>query len=117
MQSIWIEFPATDINRAKAFYQAVFQHAPTDVIADGTRKIAVIAGEPTVSLTETSGFTPTVEGSLPYFHVDAPLSDTLSRVSSAGGRVVEPAAARGENGVFSMIVDTEGNALYLHSAN
>ena len=59
---------------------------------------------------------PTDQGSVPYFHVEAPLSQTLTRVTDAGGRIVEPAAARGENGTFSMVVDTEGNSLYLHAA-
>lgn len=117
MNSIWIEIPVNDLARAKDFYEAVFDHAPTDVIKEDDRRITVIAGQPTVSLNQTPGFVPTEQGSLPYFHVDAPLDDTLARVTRAGGRVVEPGAPRGENGVFSLVTDTEGNALYLHASS
>ena len=53
MQAIWIELPTTDLPRAKAFYEAVFGHAPTDVIEGETRAITVIPGSPTVSLNHT----------------------------------------------------------------
>lgn len=44
MNAIWIEIPVTDLNRAKGLYEAVFEHAPTDVVDDGTRAITVIDG-------------------------------------------------------------------------
>jgi len=87
------------------------------VIKDDDRQITVIDGQPTVSLNQTPGFVPTEQGSLPYFHVDAPLADALARVTRAGGRVVEPGTPRGDNGVFSLVTDTEGNALYLHASS
>lgn len=45
---------------------------------------------------------------MPYFPVEAPLSQTLARVTGAGGRVVEPAAARGDNGTFSLLDASDG---------
>lgn len=29
MNAIWIEIPVDDLARAKTFYEAVFEHAPT----------------------------------------------------------------------------------------
>lgn len=117
MTTVWIEIPACDLGRAKTFYETVFGHAPTEVLVDGDRSITVIEGQPTVSLNQTPGFVPTDQGSVPYFHVDAPLVDVLARVVPAGGTIVERAAARGDRGVFSLVTDTEGNALYLHAAS
>ncbi len=115
MNTIWVELPATDLERAKAFYEAVFQHPPTEIIVDGPRRITTLPGTPSVSLNETAGFTPTREGSLPYFHVDEPLSGALARVSEAGGSIIEATAQRGDNGFFALVVDSEGNGLTVHS--
>jgi uncharacterized protein len=115
MHAIWIEIPASDLGRAKAFYESVFGHAATDETADGTRRITIIEGTPTVSLNETAGFRPSLDGSIPYFHVDEPVSGVLERVVASGGKILEPAAARGDLGVFSLVADSEGNSLYLHA--
>ncbi len=117
MTTVWIEIPVGDLGRAKAFYESVFGHAPTEVLVEGDRSITVIEGRPTVSLNQTPGFVPTEQGSLPYFHVDAPIDDVLARVVSAGGKIVEPAAARADRGLFSLVADTEGNGFYLHAAS
>lgn len=116
MQTIWIELPADDLERAIAFYSSVFGHAPGDVIDQGVRRITILPGTPSVSLNQTAGFTPTVAGSLPYFHVDEPLSTALERVTRGGGRVIEPTEQRGENGYFALIADSEGNGVTIHSA-
>ncbi len=117
MHAIWIEIPVADLARAKAFYESVFGHAATAVTDDGTRAITIIDGQPTVSLNQTAGFTPSAAGSLPYFHVDEPLDGALGRVSAAGGAIVEPATARGDLGLFALVTDSEGNALYLHATS
>lgn len=117
MNAVWIEIPVHDLTRAKAFYEAVFQHAPTEVLIEDGRRITLIEGQPTVSLNQTPGFTPTDQGSLPYFHLDGTITDALARVTAAGGRIVEPAVARADRGMFSLVTDSEGNAFYLHAAS
>lgn len=117
MQTIWIELPATDLDRAIAFYSAVFGHEPGQVIDQGVRRISILPGAPSVSLNQTGGFTPTAEGSLPYFDVDEPLSTTVQRVIQGGGRVIEPIEQRGENGFFALIADSEGNGVTIHSGD
>ena len=116
MNTVWVEIPVLDLSRAKAFYESVFEHAPTEVLAEDGRRITLIEGTPTVSLNETAGFVPSEQGSLPCFHLDGPLADALARVTAAGGRIVEPATARADRGLFSLVVDSEGNAFYLHAA-
>jgi predicted enzyme related to lactoylglutathione lyase len=96
MDSAWLEIPVNDLARAKAFYETVFEHAPTEILVEGDRRITVIEGRPTVSLNQTPGFVPTEQGTLPYSHLEGPLADALARVTAAGGRVVEPATARAQ---------------------
>lgn len=115
MHAIGIELPATDLHRAKSFYESVFSHAPTDVLAEGGRVRTVIDGTPGVFLNQTPGFTPSAEGSLPYFHVDD-LDAAVLAVRASGGRVLEAPAPRGDLGRFVHVLDSEGNGLYLHGA-
>lgn len=115
MQTIWIEIPVADTDRAARFYAAVFGHGPTEVVDDGTRRFTVLPGTPPVSLNRTAGFTPSADGALPYFHLDGGLDPVLARVAAAGGTVVQPGAERPGLGVFALVLDTEGNLLTLHS--
>lgn len=115
MQAIWIEVPVADLARAKQFYEAVFGHAPTDVLEQETRAITVIDGQPSVSLTKTDGFTASTDGSLPYFHVDD-LDAAVTAAARYGGTVIEPASERPGLGRFALVTDSEGNGLYLHGA-
>ena len=41
----------------------------------------------------------------------------MQRALAAKAGVVEPPAQRGEHGWFALVADSEGNRLYLHSAN
>ncbi len=115
MQTIWVELPATDLERANRFYAEIFGHELGEIIDDGTRRIVILPGSPSVSLNQVPGFTPTTEGSLPYFHVDEPLAGALERVAAAGGGIIDGVEQRGDNGYFALVTDSEGNAFTLHS--
>ncbi len=114
MDAIWIELPALDLARSKIFYEAVFSHPATEIIDSGSRTITVIPGTPTVSLNRTAGFTPHADGTLPYFQVPD-LDAAVTAASAYGGRVVEPRHERPGFGWFALILDSEGNPLYLHA--
>ncbi len=114
MHSIWIEIPALDLSRAASFYRQVFGHDQTEVLDDGSRRITIIEGNPTVSLNATDGFVPGTAGPLPYFTVGEDLDNAITRVEAAGGQVIEPKTPRGEFGYFALVLDSEGNHLYLH---
>lgn len=117
MNCVWIEIPAAQLERAMAFYETVFGYEGGDILEEDARRLTQIDGTPTVSLNETAGFTPTADGSVPYFHLDGPLHEVLARVAAAGGSLLEPATPRADRGMFSLVADTEGNALYLHAAS
>lgn len=115
MNSIWIEFPATDLTRAVAFYESVFGQRATEVEIGSDRSIFVLDGSPTVSLNQTEGFVATSDGSLPYFHVDD-LDAAIAASIAHGGSILHPTEERPGHGIFTGVVDSEGNGLYLHGA-
>lgn len=116
MKTIWIELAARDIARASRFYSDLFGHAPVEPVENSGRAIVVIPGEPTVSLNQTEGFVPNGDGTLPYFDIEGSLEASLAVAGYAGGSVIEPISERPGYGFFAMVVDTEGNHFYLHSA-
>jgi uncharacterized protein len=114
----WVEIPVTNLERAMAFYQAVFALPATDILADEVRRITVLAG-PTpegwagVSLNQTAHFLPSDQGVLVYIAVEGDLSAYLGRAEAAGGAVVESLHTRPSGGRFATIKDSEGNLLTL----
>ena len=116
MKTIWVELAARDINRANQFYSTAFGHDVLEVLEGSGRAIVIIPGEPVVSLNQTEGFVPNGDGTLPYFDVEGSLEASLSVVEAAGGSVAEAISERPGYGFFAIVVDTEGNHIYLHSA-
>lgn len=115
MNTIWIELPVIDLERAAAFYSAVFGHDTPEAATDADRSILIIPGTPTVSLNRTANFVPTTLGSLPYFHVDD-LDAALDATLSHGGTIIEARSERPGHGWFAEVTDSEGNAFYLHGS-
>lgn len=117
----WFEIPATDFNRAVRFYSEIyafdmptrdmghlkmgfFQHEP----GQGTGG-AIVCGE---------GCIPSQCGAKLYLNGGSDLSSVLDRVEAAGGTVVtEKKQISPEIGCIAIIIDTEGNRIYLHSMN
>nr|MDJ0834571.1 VOC family protein [Gammaproteobacteria bacterium] len=66
------------------------------------------------ALVKMDGFTAGGNSTLVYFSCeDCAIEE--ARVAAAGGRVETAKMAIGRHGFFSMIIDTEGNLLGLHS--
>lgn len=115
----WFEIPVTDIDRAKSFYEEVFQTNIQLVDLDGT-KMAFFAGDvqkpgATGALILHESYTPSHAGTLVYFSC-ADLKVQLSRVAAAGGKVLqEKTMISPEHGFMGIMEDTEGNRVALHS--
>jgi len=114
---VWVELPATDLNRAKTFYEAVLQ---TSLIEDnnGPQTMQMIpskedslCGHLYEGKPATAG-----DGPTPHFSVNGDLDAARDRIKSAGGEVVSediplPMAA------FFYAKDTEGNSIALFRYN
>lgn len=121
LQTVWIELPVKDIERALAFYRAVFQLGDIAVNDDGTRRTAVLAstgegGSPGISLTQTAGFNPSDRsGVWLYFATGEDFAGHVERVRAAGGTIVDEKVSMGEAGSYTSFIDTEGNLLSLYT--
>lgn len=117
----WFEIPATDLQRAKAFYEAIFDFQmhimdmgddlemalfPSDQEGVGG---AVIKNEEWYSPSET-------HGALLYLNANPDLQQVLDRVEKSGGKVSIPKRLIAEeHGYMAVIIDSEGNRVALHS--
>jgi predicted enzyme related to lactoylglutathione lyase len=115
MQAVWVEIPVSDMERATAFYRAIFGSPAGEVTDDGTRRTLTLTnpsaeGGVGISLNQTAGFLPSDRGPLIYVGAHA---DALEQVEASGGKVVEGKTAMGDAGSYALILDSEGNQLAL----
>lgn len=118
----WVEVPVNDMERAIAFYEKVFdftierhQMGPLDMGWFPWVENGLGSGG---SLVKAEGhYAPSTGGVLIYFTAHSgDLANELSRVESAGGKVVQPKTKiSDEHGFMAVIIDTEGNRVALHS--
>ena len=114
----WFEIPASDFERAKKFYNTIFEfELQTDMAPGEGFEMGVFPVQEGVSgaIIQGEGYTPSTEGSLVYLSAGDDLNDVLGRVEAAGGQVIMPKTSIGENGYVAYFRDSEGNRLGLHS--
>ena len=116
----WFEIPVTDMDRAKRFYEAVFEVEISIHDLGGLvmgwfpyeEGVKGISG----SLVKHEMYRPSdFAGPLVYFS-SRDVSIELARVEQAGGEVMRPKTEVGGGfGFMGLIKDTEGNRIGLHS--
>lgn len=117
----WFELHVSDLKRAKAFYQAVFQRPMEDLALEpgSHRQMCAFATNPTATgasgaLVKNTEVGPGVGGTLVYFScVDCAVEAT--RAQAYGGKLQQAKTAIGAYGFIAMVQDTEGNTIGLHS--
>jgi len=116
----WFEVPVTDINRAKKFYESVFNIEMGEPMEMMGMKMVFFpyeegSGKLSGGLVQGPMHKPSMTGVIIYFNGNPDLSDALGRIEKAGGKVTMPKTAIGENGFMAFFIDTEGNNVALHS--
>lgn len=114
---VWFDIPVTDLARAKAFYEKVFDVQMIDNNM-GDHKMTMFPFEPNVAsgaLVEGPDYTPSKEGTVIYLNGGDDLAVPLSKVEEAGGTVLQDKTSIGEYGFIAYFFDTEGNKIALHS--
>jgi predicted enzyme related to lactoylglutathione lyase len=114
----WFEIYVEDMDRAQKFYEEVFKVELQDLPMEGMsmRSFPGDYDKPgaTGTLVKMEGMNPGSGGTMVYFGCeDCAIEE--SRVEAAGGKVVQAKMAIGEHGFCSMVLDTEGNTIGLHS--
>lgn len=114
----WFEIYVDDMNRAKAFYEAVFNVQLSKLDSPEVEMWAFSmnpdAPGATGSLIKMPGYP--IEGNsvLVYFSC-ADCKVEAERAAARGGKIHKQKTSIGEHGYIALIVDTEGNMIGLHS--
>ena len=117
----WFDIYVNDMDRAANFYQAVFKQTLED-LGDPTDSSVIMKAFPTEmthygaggALVKREGAGPVTGGTIVYFGTEDCTAEE-SRVSEAGGQVMQPKMSIGEFGWVSVCMDTEGNLFGLSS--
>jgi uncharacterized protein len=116
----WFEIPVENMERAIAFYEAVFdctldrhQMGPLDMAWFPWDESRLGAGG---SLVKAEGFyKPSEEGTQVYFSSDDVIIE-LNRIEKAGGKIIQPKTEIAPDiGYMALFLDSEGNRIALHS--
>ncbi|MDX2188654.1 MAG: VOC family protein [Bacteroidota bacterium] len=118
----WFEISVNDISRAKKFYETIFGIDMPQQEMMGMQMAFFPAedmnGKVSGSLVQSPQHKPSTEGSKIYLNGNPDLSLALSKVESAGGKVIMPKTKiSDEVGYMGFFIDSEGNAMALHSNN
>lgn len=116
----WFDLNVANLDRAKKFYETVFNVKLTDLPIEWGRQSFFpfnpesqnISG----ALVEKADFIASGNNTVIYFETEDCVSEE-QRIAQAGGKVVQPKLHIGEFGYISIFIDTEGNTVGLHSRN
>jgi predicted enzyme related to lactoylglutathione lyase len=114
----WFEIPTADISRAKKFYQTILGTEMNETEMFGTKMAFFPTDGSNVSgaIVQGEDYTPSSQGALVYLNGGSNLETSLSKVETAGGKVIVPKTQISpEMGYFAIFIDTEGNKIALHS--
>lgn len=114
----WFEIAVTDFERAKKFYETIFDIEMNVNIMQGYKMAFFPTEDGKVSgaICYGEGYIPSGGGALLYLNANPDLNLVLDRTSLAGGKIIVPKTIIGEDmGYYAFIVDTEGNRMALHS--
>lgn len=116
----WFEIPVSDIERAKKFYDSVFD-IEININEFGGFIMGWFPGDHTKSgatgsLVKHDIYKPSLtDGVLIYFSCKD-VANELGRVKSSGGEIMQPKTEiGGGHGFMALVKDTEGNRIALHS--
>ena len=117
----WFEIYTNDIDRAKAFYEALLAVELTHIVDPSDDGITMLGFPSNMDEYGASGALVYMQGvpaggnsTLVYFSCED-CSIEQGRATAAGGSVERPKMSIGEHGFISLIKDTEGNMVGLHS--
>ncbi len=115
----WFEIGVSDFERAKKFYESVFG-IEMPVMDFGPVKMGMFPSEPNNgkvggAICKSEFHKTGAGGGLIYLNGNPDLAIALSKVEAAGGKVLMPKQSIGEFGFSAVMLDTEGNAVALHS--
>lgn len=118
----WFEVPATDMARARAFYEKIFdiemQPLPMPEFEMVTFPMEMGNGKVHGALIKHEMYTPSDNGVTVYLNADPDIQTVIDRIEPAGGKIVIPKTQISEEiGYMAFFMDSEGNRMALHAQN
>lgn len=114
----WFEIYVQDLNRAKTFYEAVFEvklePLPSPVVKMYEFPFAPEKPGCPGALVHMEGYKPGGNSTVIYFSCDD-CAVEAARATKNGGRVLKEKFSIGDYGFISLVFDTEENLIGLHS--
>lgn len=117
----WFEIPATDFDRAKKFYSAIYDFEMPEMQMGPLRMGFLLHdrdnGGIGGAIVHGETYTPGTTGAKVYLNGGSDLEIVLNRVSGSGGKVIlsKTPIGDGSMGYIGVFEDTEGNHVSLHS--
>jgi len=117
----WFEIPATDIARAKTFYETIFNIRMQDMPDMMGMKMAGFpaemgSGKANGALAQSPMHKPSMEGVIIYLNANPDIDVVISRIEAAGGKILIPKMMISKDiGSMAFFADTEGNKIALHA--
>jgi predicted enzyme related to lactoylglutathione lyase len=116
-QVVWVDIPVLDLDRAVRFYSAVLGSPVRKEDYPGM-SLGLLPGtdsDVTGCLFKKDDERPSDRGLLVYLNVQGRLDQAVAAVETNGGKVLQPAHPIGPHGFRSVVLDSEGNRIALHS--
>ncbi len=114
----WFEIPASNFNRAKHFYETIFD-VEIQAVDLGALKMGIFPhGDVGCAICEGAWYKPSSTGTVVYMNANPDLSSVLGKVEKAGGKIIQAKKQISpDHGYMALIEDVEGNRIALHSEN
>ena len=113
----WFEIPASNYDRAKRFYETIYQ-MDIETVEMGPYKMGIIPhNDVGCAIISGEGYKPPgPNGPIVYMDANPDLDIILNRIENAGGKIIKPKKAVSEDHEFmATFLDSEGNRMALHS--
>ena len=114
----WFDINVSNLERAKKFYETVFDIKLTDLPIEwgkqSTFPFENNGTNATGALVEKDNYSANENNTVVYFS-SSDCTTEENRVEKAGGKVIKSKTPIGEFGFISILLDSEGNTIGLHS--
>ena len=111
----WFEIPVTDFDRARAFYEIIFE-IELHALDLGALKMGIFPGAQGGAICQGEVYHPGAFGPVIYLRAEPDLQLVLDRIPLAGGKILQQKKHISDAmGFMALFNDSEGNRLALHS--
>jgi len=119
----WFEIPVSDSERAKKFYESIFDIKMTTMEMTGFEMVffpssANMEGKVSGALVKGETHKPSVDGVIIYLNANPHIQVIIDRIEANGGTIIMPRTMINEQvGYMAFFIDTEGNRIALHASD